>query len=475
MATMAASSAATLPRAEVVGNAFVEQYYHILHLSPEMVYKFYQDSSVLSRPDSHGMMTSVTTMQAINEKIQSLDYKSYKAEIETADAQESYKNGVTVLVTGCLTGTDNIRRKFTQTFFLAPQENGYFVLNDIFRYVRDETEQLKIPSESIRSISNGSSTAELASDPVVEPTRVPDNPASDNATNFEFENLRNSVQVYDHLENKEESVHEDEDINEPSSQNDTGVSELSPSKEKKSYASIVKVYKVATSPNSVSAPAASKKWTPTNNANQQLRVSAKPSPEPQLPPPTIDSVPDTTTTPEEVEGFSVYVKNLPVDVSIPQLEEAFKKFGPIKNDGVQVKSNKQQGFCFGFVEFESLDSMQNAVKESRVMIGDRQAAVEEKRATNRVLNGSGRGRFMSGRGGGFRNGNYRGRGGEFSNRGGYGRSQGGGGGGGEFSGRQRMMGPTGRHVESYRRVDQNGNNNTRFNRQPIIKTPPIEA
>ena len=53
----------TTPSAQVVGNAFVEQYYHILHHSPELVYRFYQDSSVLSRPDSNGVMNSVTTMQ----------------------------------------------------------------------------------------------------------------------------------------------------------------------------------------------------------------------------------------------------------------------------------------------------------------------------------------------------------------------------------------------------------------------------
>lgn len=51
------------PIAQVVGNAFVEQYYHILHHSPESVYRFYQESSVLSRPDSFGAMTSVTSMQ----------------------------------------------------------------------------------------------------------------------------------------------------------------------------------------------------------------------------------------------------------------------------------------------------------------------------------------------------------------------------------------------------------------------------
>jgi len=77
-------------------------------------------------------------VQGINEKILSLNFKEFKAEIKTADAQKSYKEGVTVLVTGCLTGKDNMRRKFAQSFFLAPQDNGYFVLNDVFRYVEDD-------------------------------------------------------------------------------------------------------------------------------------------------------------------------------------------------------------------------------------------------------------------------------------------------------------------------------------------------
>ena len=30
------------------------------------------------------------------------------------------------------------KRKFVQTFFLAPQEKGYFVMNDMFHYIDDE-------------------------------------------------------------------------------------------------------------------------------------------------------------------------------------------------------------------------------------------------------------------------------------------------------------------------------------------------
>jgi hypothetical protein len=58
-----------------------------------------------------------------------------RAEIKAVDAQESLCGGVTVLVMGHLTGRNGVSREFVQSFFLAPQEKGYFVLNDILRYV----------------------------------------------------------------------------------------------------------------------------------------------------------------------------------------------------------------------------------------------------------------------------------------------------------------------------------------------------
>lgn len=81
-----------------------------------------------------GFVYAVAT-QAISEKIMEMDVA--KAEIRTVDSQESLGGGVTVLVTGHLTGRDGVRREFSQSFFLAPQEKGYFVLNDMFRFVGD--------------------------------------------------------------------------------------------------------------------------------------------------------------------------------------------------------------------------------------------------------------------------------------------------------------------------------------------------
>lgn len=60
-------------------------------------------------------------------------------EIKTVHSLESWSGGVLVMVSGSVHAKDfSGSRKFTQTFFLAPQEKGYFVLNDIFHLVDDE-------------------------------------------------------------------------------------------------------------------------------------------------------------------------------------------------------------------------------------------------------------------------------------------------------------------------------------------------
>nr|GEZ33802.1 Ras GTPase-activating protein-binding protein 1-like isoform X1 [Tanacetum cinerariifolium]GFA39775.1 Ras GTPase-activating protein-binding protein 1-like isoform X1 [Tanacetum cinerariifolium] len=124
-----------------VGHAFVSQYYLILHKSPGLVHRFYQDISRLGRPEEDGTMSTTTTMEAINNKILSLNYDDSRVEIKHVDAQESLCGGVHVLVTGFLTGKDDIPKSFSQSFFLAPQDKGYFVLNDILRYTEIASHQ----------------------------------------------------------------------------------------------------------------------------------------------------------------------------------------------------------------------------------------------------------------------------------------------------------------------------------------------
>ncbi|XP_074272788.1 nuclear transport factor 2-like [Silene latifolia] len=124
---------------EVIGNAFVNQFYKIMHTKPQLAYQFFNDSSTMSRPGPTGDLMTVTTMKGIKDLILSLDYKNWKSEILTVTTQASYMDGITISVTGCLTGQDNVRRKFTESFFLAPQDNGYFVHNDVFKFITEDS------------------------------------------------------------------------------------------------------------------------------------------------------------------------------------------------------------------------------------------------------------------------------------------------------------------------------------------------
>lgn len=426
----------TLPSAsaaQVIGNAFVEQYYQIQHHSPELVHRFYLDSSVLSRPNSSGAMTSVTTMKNINDMICSLDYKNCKAEIKTADAQQSYKDGVIVLVTGYLTGKDNMRKQFTQTFFLAPQDKGYFVLNDVLRYTdQNETDN---SLEMVNGVKNVA-PAPLTHDP--EPVRVLE-PLHQRQPSSHVEGIQIVEEVvHGSLEDKrlvgderDTVVGAESHINENHTpENAEPVTSVSQKDTpKKSYALIVSSQtkkgpnKIYVASNTRMAPAKAEKQ-PVKSMAQALR------PQSSISSASGGNVAESKDAQYRAEGHSIYIRNLPLNITVAQLEFEFKRFGPIKQGGVQVRCDRLQGFCFGFVEFENSSSMNSAIQASPVTIGGLRADVEIKRSTTRV--GSGRGRFHPGRGAGYRNDNFRGRG-NFTGGRGYGRN--------DFVGEREFSGP----------------------------------
>ncbi|XP_010317134.2 nuclear transport factor 2-like isoform X3 [Solanum lycopersicum] len=381
-------------------------------------------------------MTSVTTMKNINTLICSLDYKNYKAEIRTADAQDSFKDAVVVLVTGCLTGRDKLKRKFAQTFFLAPQDKGYFVLNDVFRYVEDNE------IDTVSEVLNGTEDVQsevLTPDPDLDQAGSP----AEEVQHVEEKANDSSVdgrQVADEREIVVETgsyFNEDQHPTNTESVNSVA-QEYAP---KKSYASIVSS-QTKKGPTKIYVPTNTSRVAPPKAVKQPVAVVAQ-NAAPESSNPTTTSgidVPEANDAEDEAEGNSIYVRNLPLDVTVAQLEAEFKTYGPIKQGGVQVRSNRQQGFCFGFVEFEDMSSMNSAIHASPIIMGARQVVIEMKRTTTRV--GSIRGRF-SPRRGVFRNVNFRVRG-NFGGGRSYGRSEFG---GRDFSGRGRVQG--GRGGESY--------------------------
>ncbi|KAK8654113.1 hypothetical protein V6N13_128089 [Hibiscus sabdariffa] len=428
------------PTPEVVGNAFVHQYYLILHESPELVHRFYHDSSKLGRPEENGIMSITTTLQGISEKILALGYGEIAAEITSVDAQDSHSGGVLVLVTGYLIGKDKLERKFTQTFFLAPQDKGYFVLNDIFRYVDDG------------KCHSGSQ------DPVtfVESSLAPDQDSSHALENHveQSETLPEEAngQVYNPSEdgdglNEEEEAPVAEVVDEILDDSEIVADSNSKIEEvpKKSYASILKVMKENAIPVSIPTHSPVKSSAKSHEQPRPAALSSAPATAYDVQVSSNNVVENGNNQDVEAEGPSIYIKGLPLTATPSMLENEFKKFGPIKSGGIQVRS--QKGFCFGFVEFEMASSVQSAIEASPINIGGRRAVVEEKRSTSR----GNRGRFSSGSAVGYRNEGARGRGNYYGGGRGYGR--------GEIASRSNNRGYFNRGSDGYQRGENMGSSN----------------
>ncbi|CAN7048890.1 unnamed protein product [Brassica rapa subsp. trilocularis] len=407
---------------DIVGNTFVHQYYHILHQSPQHVHRFYQEISKLGRPEDNGTMSITSTLQqAIDKKILALGSGVINAEIATVDTQESYGGGFLLLVTGYLTGTDGVRRTFTQTFFLARQETGYFVLNDMFRYIDDATtvRGTQIPVNNIQvpvNIQQNPHAAQDIPEDFVEEKYVQENHAVEQSKSI------NVPEVFTPTEEEQVSLAEDAPapgiVHEaPHDVHKVGESDSSRTGEvpKRSYASIVMVMKENAAPMSASRTP-TKVVEPKRQEDQATHVP--------LPTPLSEksdsranvAVNGNDQDNERAPGPSIYLKGLPLDATPALLENEFQKFGPIRTNGIQVRS--QKGFCFGFVEFESASSMQSAIDASPIILSGQKVVIEEKRSTAR-----GKGRAAFGVGTGYRNEGGRGRGSFRGGRGGgYGRN-----------------------------------------------------
>jgi hypothetical protein len=79
-------------------------------------------------------------LKAINHEIRSKQFQNCQVFVSNVDSQASASGGVVVQVLGELSNNNDACHKFCQTFFLAEQPEGYYVLNDIFRFLKEELE-----------------------------------------------------------------------------------------------------------------------------------------------------------------------------------------------------------------------------------------------------------------------------------------------------------------------------------------------
>ncbi|KAM0851526.1 hypothetical protein ACQ4PT_052362 [Festuca glaucescens] len=408
---MASAAAAA---ANQVGTYFLRNYYNLLQQNPDVVHQFYNEASTMIRVDDvTGISTTANSMMDIHSLIMSLNFT--QIEIKTANFTNSWGDGVIVMVSGLVQTKEYInQRKFIQTFFLAPQEKGYFVLNDYFHFVDQEQVQPAqgIPQETFET--NLASTVQTSPEYIHEeesqttqyavPMPSEENDAVDN-----YAYPEPPQQVVSHSDNWGDEPLPEEPVS--SFTNGMAVAPEEPVQQlpvqaphveepvgepvKKTYASILRSAK-APPPAPVAQAVPVNKPRPATESNQAAPVMTSSMTADK---PKSDYYGEAH---EEEESRSVYVGNVPSNVLEADLENEFKKFGQLIPEGVAIRSRKETGGYYAFVEFEELSGVHSALRASPLEINGRQIYVEERKPNSGIRGGrrGGRGGRFGGSGGG---------------------------------------------------------------------------
>ncbi|CAM0903844.1 unnamed protein product [Alopecurus aequalis] len=396
------------PYAHEVGSVFLRGYYSVLANTPELARQFYTPGSTVVRLDCETLDSVFgETIEDINEILMSMNVQ--KVEVRTANFLESWGGAIVGLVTGLVQLKGHASRKrFSHSFLLAPQvePDGFFVYSDTFKFICDEYDA-HYPvddygfANNIPHMAAPNTVTETAPDYVAEEPEangfaapadiiyeeresgiIYENHEMQQQDPLEFEAPINEE---NHIEYPTPSFPSSEDIKDASLAPPHPPSPPTPEEPvgeppKKTYASVLQTKGPAGHQVIHSNPV--NKATVGTAESQTIRQAVQEKS-------NLDTRRDASV-PEDEEFLSVYVGNLSPATSVFDLEKAFQAFGRIKPDGVAIRSRKEAGVFFGFVEYESMSDIQNALSASPIELNGRQVFVEERRPNSIIFRGGGR-------------------------------------------------------------------------------------
>ncbi|RCV34482.1 hypothetical protein SETIT_7G162600v2 [Setaria italica] len=370
-----------------VGSYFLTGYYNVLANQPHLAIQFYTDNSSVVRLDCEtGQWSFGETVEVINDMMMSMNVT--KVEVKTANFLESWGGAITLLVTGLVQLKDYpVRKRFVQNIVLAPKKDGYYIFSDIFKLICDEYDnQYHVPdyncADNMPQVDASYTMAETGSDYLDgEPQEVV-TPAENHVQQQDPSEYKSVNVVYDETQSEEHmpSFPSSIDVKQDSSPHPPSPPTLKEEPVEgapKTYASVLRTKAKATV------------GTAESQQSQQLAQQVQSVPVHEKS--NLDNN-RTVSAPDDEEFISCYVGNLSPSTSVFDLEKVFQAFGRIKPDGVAIRSRKEAGVFFGFVEFEDISGIQNALNASPIELNGRLVHVEERRPncgfpSGRILGG----------------------------------------------------------------------------------------
>ncbi|KAK3812315.1 MAG: hypothetical protein J3Q66DRAFT_404123 [Benniella sp.] len=473
-----------------IGLIFVHEYYTIVNQDPTRLHCFYDKNSIMSHGTEGRDATYCEGRQAseIHSHIVDLGYEDCRVLVRSVDSHKSLNGGIMIQVLGEMSnqGGRGPSQRFAQTFFLAEQPNGYYVLNDIFRYLNDYNDEVEAeaehdPTEDVEALAvvppePAAPVEEVV--PVVEaeipveevtiipaPVEVPEPvqpveaPAAEEEkaapeTKEVVEEKKAPVEEKKPVEKKYENKRHDkksksdrkeskkDDNKEAKEAKKEAAKHAEPAEKPKSepvdtnettFVNDAPAAPIVTpsAPVAPAEPAKPKTWANMAASNSAgwgvhaapvkgesiivLAPSPTPSPKPQAPQANVSrtrpqSQGQRSNGREDVLG--IYVKNVTERMTLEHLREAFGKFGAVKN----VEFTPRNRNC-AYVDFETADAVQAALKQSKVEVGSEVVSAEERRPA--APSGGRPSHYQNGSGSNGHQGPHSGHRGGRSTRGGY--------------------------------------------------------
>ncbi|KAJ1762055.1 hypothetical protein LPJ58_000818 [Coemansia sp. RSA 1591] len=358
---------------------FACEYYSFMNSDPKKLQYFYGKKSTCVHGTEGNIVTQANGQQEIYATIAAEEFQGSQIEVTTVDILPSINGSIIVQVLGKIAKGTELFRRFAQTFFLAEQPSGYYLHNDILRYLKEDIES----SEPVAAITTtGTETA-----PVAKVAEEAAKPAEVVVPKKEEKVSVDEAPKPVVVEAAEPAVVVAEKKPEPVAAKPAPVAESKP-KEKPVAAEAPKVEQPAATPASTQprswatlAAGDSEKWGNTmakveGTVAPATVVAGTPSPAPRASTPA--SAPRDTRRKPDLP--SVFLKNIPLGTSIGQLKTVMKKFG----SSVYVDYSPSR--TTGVAEFATEAEKKTALDAGEVSIGDQKVAIEERR----VRQGNGR-------------------------------------------------------------------------------------
>ncbi|KAK9761767.1 hypothetical protein K7432_013095 [Basidiobolus ranarum] len=408
-----------------VGWMFVQEYYTFLNKDSSRLHCFYNKKSTMIHGTEGEQVKPYHGQQEIHSKILELGFDDCRVLVSSVDSQASLNGGIIIQVLGEMSNKGGPSQKFAQTFFLAEQPNGYFVLNDIFRYLKDEVdEEFDYETDITQDFSNNSLTESVQMEepevkqeiapsvedaktslPVEEVVPVPEEKVvsvqSEVADVPTKENLIEQDPVNGVSEQEHETIEPETPSTESPSQNESQTikKESAPQAEAKpvfkswanlaangrdKWASKVADVRATASPQKSPQPQqqqAQPAQPQPQQPQQQQPIQQKQQPQQQPSQPQRNPRQDIPLTRsngyKQDENLSVFVKGVQDGMTPEMFKESFGSVGPVKAVDVIIPKN-----C-AFVEFTTVEAYKSAITQSTFAINGQNVYAEERRKSFR--------------------------------------------------------------------------------------------